>query len=506
MNPARVFILIVGDDGALLVPPFRRTSEAPLFVPGHTEDKTRPITAALAARPSVPVLILADTLAQEYHRDTLPSLGFLDRNKLLARRLLDRFPLPSSSPHAQLSAVLPLKNNAALFACLHDGGPVAAWMKKLEEAPNPLAGVALLPLACAGMIAQLIPEARNGWAMLLSWQRTGGFRQIVTRDGEFIFTRLTPPLPLSASPETVIATLANDLEATKGYLARLGLTDGTPLRLAAVLPASLHKAIQSLPPPARIEAALAPHQAAKRLGLSFAPERSDPNADLLYAAWTAKQERLCAVMLPEGIKQARRTAVLKQWGFAAALAFWLVVLSFIGWQGHGLFRLAITHRQTAQDVANLHNELTRERAALAPVTAPLGRLRRAVARQRLFSEPSAVPWSLLQSLDKALGEAARVARLNWQGGKTAESETLQISLRLTDPKLPPAANEAGRQAIVKRFDELAQSLRAALPFHQISITRYPFLIRPDETLTNAGDKQTSEALPTADFLLQKERP
>ncbi|MDD5585945.1 MAG: hypothetical protein PHY92_03185 [Alphaproteobacteria bacterium] len=507
MTATRSFILLAGDDGALLVPPFRHASDAPLFVPGHTEEKTLPIVEALAAQPKMPVLILADTLAQEFHRDTLPRLNVFDRKKLLARRLRQHFPLPSSTPHAQLTAAIPLKNNAALFACLHDGGPVATWMKRLETLSNPLTGVAPLPLVCSGIIARLMPEARQGWAMLLSWQRTGGFRQIVTHDGEFVFTRLTPPLPLSAGAETIIMTLINDLEATKGYLARLGLTEGTPLRLAAILPKTLHKAIHALPQPFQTAVTLTPHQAAKRLGLTYAPDRNDPAADLLYAAWVAKQKRLRPVMLPDDRRETDRTASVKRWGRCVAAAAWLAALAFFGWQGHDLFRLAVAHRQTTQDVAALQKQLTQERATLAPVTAPLGRLRQAVARQRLFTEPPLFPWPLLRALDKELGAAARITRLNWQSGKgAAAGETLEISLRLTESGLPPPSQEAGRQAIVKRFDQLAQSLRSSLAGYQVAVTRYPFLIKPDETLSNAGDKQTDDRLPTADFLLQKEKP
>ena len=504
MNPARSFLLLIGDDGALLVPPFPNSDLEPLYVTGHDDIQALPILEAMAERPRVPVFILADTLAQEFRRDTLPRLNFFDRQKVLARRLHQHFPPPLSEPHTQLSAALPLKKNAALFACLHDGGPIAAWLTRFDFLDNPFGGTLLLPLACAGMTARLMPEAHKGWAMLLSWQRTGGFRQIVTHDGELVFTRLTPPLPLSASPSYVAATLTLDLQATLGYLARLGMKEGEPLRLAAIMPTMMHRAIGALPPPIQTLVMIEPHRAAQKLGLPFAPDIDEPASDLVYAAWVAKQKHLRGVLLPDEKRQAYQTARLKRWGSCTAALVWLLILSSLGWQGHDLFRLAVASRHSEQDFALLQKQFEQERTTLAPVTEPLGRLRQAVARQRLFTASVSEPWPLLRTLGKEIGTAARVTKLNWQSGKTpAKAETLQIGLRLTESTSPSAAKEAGRQKIIRSFDRLAQSLRTALPDYDVTVTRYPFLIKPDDTLSNANDKPNDTTLPTADFLVQR---
>ena len=141
------------------------------------------------------------------------------------------------------------------------------------------------------MIQKLMPEAKQGWALMLSWHRTGGFRQIATRDGQLIFTRLTPPLAPDTSPAYLGSHLATDLHASLDYLGRLGLTDKSALRFVAILPHAMHATLTALHLPMRAQKTLTPFEAAKILRLPFAPAEDDPTADLLHAAWLVRQKR-----------------------------------------------------------------------------------------------------------------------------------------------------------------------------------------------------------------------
>jgi hypothetical protein len=481
------FLLMIGDNGALLMPPDQNT-QASLFVAGHDDKQAKPILEALALRPRVPILILADTLAQEFRRDELPRLNFLDKRKLLARRLKQHF------PHTQLTAALTLKNNAALLAGLHDGGPVDVWLERLAPLSNPSGSVALLPLESAGMVTALLPQARQGWGLLLSQQRTGGIRQIVTHNGALIFTRLTPPLPHETSPSYAAANLALDLQASRDYLARLGLTGGTPLHMIAVLPESLHAAVAAAQLPVENLSTLTPHQTAKRLGLPFAPAPEDPTSDLLYAAWLKRRHPRTVLMHPE-TRRAHNTNHIKRWGTRAALAAWLFALTLIGWQGHDLVQLGIANRNAAREIGALRNQLEQERTTLAPVTEPLGRLRQALERKRLFADPASVPWPLLLALGQTLDGKDRIAQLDWQNetGK-AQDEALQINLHFADANTPEQ-----KQEIFQHFDQLQQLLRTALPDYDVKIVRYPFPVLPDEPLSNSTDN--NQAAPLRDGTL-----
>jgi len=503
MSRKPFFILMIGDDGAVLVPPKISKSSQPVFAPNHDEGKS--ILDALARHRRVPVLILADTLAQAFRRDTLPRLGYFDKQKLIERRLQHYFPAPAHTPHTQLTAALSLKNNAALLMCLHDGGPVALWLKRLAALRNTFLGVTLLPLESAGMVTRLMPEAKKGWGLLISWQRTGGFRQIVTRDGELIFTRLTPPLPFTAEPANAVKTLTLDIQATLGYLARLGLTESAPLHIAAVMPSNLHEQLTAFPLPVQKLVALTPHKAAFQLGLPYGPAKEDPSGDLLHAAWLQKRSKPRLILIQEDKRQTERLARVKRWGKKTAAFVWLLTLFLLGSEGHEIFRRVQTIRQSTAEVAILQSQLTQEKNRLGPVTEPLGRLQQAIERRRIFTAPAPVPWPLLTALEKGLGDAARIIRLEWQSGKRKErDETIGLSLRLTSPA-PVTAKESLRQFTVQQFDKIAGNLRLALPDYNAKIARYPFPASPAETLSNTDGKELPSSL-VADFEITRRQP
>ncbi len=500
------FMLKVGDDGALLVPPQGREPSAPVFAEHNDNVQIGAILEKLSASPRAPVIIVADTLAQDYRRDALPRVNALDRRKLVSRRLLDYFPAhaPSRKP---ITAAVALKKKETLFVCLHNEGELASWLERLSRCPNLFLGVVPMPLAAAYMLPKLQPTAGQGWHILLSYQRTGGFRQIVTHNGSFVFTRLTPPVAQKFSPSFVTASLAVDLQATVDYLSRLGLSNGATLDMAAILPREMHKVIATLPDPVKVSATFTPREAAERLGLSLAPSNDDSASDELFASWVAKHRALRPLMLPAAERKELRTMRVQKWGMGAAAAIGLLALVNLGWQGIDLLQLAKANRTAAHNVAILKEQWRQERADLAPVTEPLGRLRQAVARQRLFNEPLDGPWPLLQTIARNIRASDRLTKFAWNcGAKNGGAESLSFSLRMTGNAPPNVQGDDDRQNVVRYVDELAQTLRAALPDYEIAVMRYPFLVKPDDSLTNAGDNPDAAAMPTADFSLRKATP
>jgi len=506
MKNSQSFILLIGDDGALLLPP-ASSRGLPLFAEGHGDEQAQPLLDALHAKPFVPVLLLADTLAQELRYDTLPRLSYFDRRKLLARRLRQHFPDPTTATHGQLTAALQLKKNAALFFCLHDGGPVTDWMRRLDSLPNVFRGVALLPLEGAGLFRTLAPDAAKGWSMLLSLHRTGGFRQIVTHDGELVFTRLTPPLPPASNPSYTISMLTLDIQATVDYLARHGLAADAVLRLVALLPKNLHEALRTLQAPIELVDVMTPRQAARQLRLAFLPESSDPACDAVFAGWVSKVRRLRILLMPTDKKRARTTATIKKLGTWVALVLWGVAFFTLGIDGHDFYRVVQAQHRLLQEVAALETQFSQEHSMLAPVTEPLGRLRQAVARQRLFTSPALAPWSLFDTLNNNIGTEARVTQLDWRYDSAQEKkETLRVELHLTPMTSSSGPPASVPQAVVQHLEQMAQRLRAALPGYVLSISRYPFLVKSDETLSNDGGTKNAAAPIAAEFLFQKENP
>lgn len=489
-HPATAFILMIGDDAALLLPPVGKEKAAPLLVSGH-EDKAS-ILAALSQRPRAPVIVLADVLAQDYKREPLPPLiSFFDRRKVLARRLSQAF------PKTDLKASLTTTDENALFVGIDQQSPVTGWLDALSPLRNASGGVSLLPLESAGMLSKLTPVSTTGWGLLLLAHKTGGFRQIVTKNGVFLFTRLTPPLPSVASPDTVCDSLAQDIQATRAYLARSGLTDDMPLHLAAILPPALHQSFTALPLPVATRLLFSPREAAARLNLTLPPQPDEPSCDLVSILWfQSSLKPLTNLMRPkeraEKITQLFHQAGLTLAAFMTALALTVSAIEALSvWQSRS------ETLRMRDEVAAIETEYEKAQHTLAREAEPLARLRKAVERRRLFSLTKDSPEILINLLDAALEPEAIVLGMEWK------TDTLTLDLKLKDERFTGNLDAVTRQEVTRRFDDLLTLMRETLKGYVVTITRYPFPHLSNETITNRNP-EIKPPPPTASFLIRKE--
>ncbi|HEU0117899.1 MAG TPA: hypothetical protein VFR09_04625 [Alphaproteobacteria bacterium] len=488
------FILMIGDDGAFVVPHGIKPTVEPFFV-AHDDEKNVGIATALFNKhPKAQVTLFADMLAQDFRREALPRLNPLDRPKLINRRLQQAF------PHARLRASFNLKSSRAhiLMAGLHEKSPLFDWMERLRHR---LPRICLLPVEGAEIVMRILPDAREGWAMMLSRERTGGFRQIVTHQGELIFTRLTPPLPATAKAPEIAEAVQRDITASLGYLARLGLADTSKLRVTLLAPDDMQDELGEMRLPVHSLTLLSPHKVAKHLRLPFVPYGNDAFADLVFAGHLALKRCPRLSLMTPAIREAYWHSQIKKIGQHVAALVLIIALGSVGFKGSDLMlTLLATHKETAQ-LDGLHKKLAETQAEAAPLTEPLGKLRQAYERQRLFAEPTPTPWPALTILNHALGDDARLTKLTWQNdsGKP-NAEVLQIEARLAN--LAPADSE--RESVMGEFQRLTQNVASMMPDYAVTLSRAPFPATPQEPVTN--ETQKGATLITAELTIRKKTP
>ncbi|HUY69190.1 MAG TPA: hypothetical protein VMV79_07805 [Alphaproteobacteria bacterium] len=506
-SPAQ-FILLLGDEGILCTPYRIAAAPPPFFTRTGNEHGVNAIHALLARYPQVPVALLIDTLEQDFRIDTLPRLNPFDRAALIKRRLQQAF------PDAFLRAHLVQGGGRVLLAGVGNNGPLSAWLQRLERPGAAAPRFALLPVEAADLAARLAP-AENGWSLLLSRQQAGGVRQIVARDGKLVFTRLTPSVPPDAGTGEIAQSVVRDLRATLGYLGRLGLSDSRQLAAAILAPPFLHDALRKAAPPLGTLNILSPRAAALQLDLPFFPEDGDPFGDALFVGWFARRKKLLMPLMTPDRRAARQGVLIRRWGWRAAVAALLLALVLGGWQTHDAFATIFKSRRAAYELAALRHELAEEQAATGSVTAPLGRLRAALERKRLFAAPQPAPWPLLAALARGLGGTARLVRLDWRYESAQEAENDKAKkdrpageILAIDLCLVPALDAtASKDAIVAGFQHVATALATTLPGYTVAVTRFPFPALPQETLSNDG--KTGADAPgdfTAAFMIQKATP
>src|ERR1700722_16609690 len=202
------FFLIAGDAGVTCVARHVARARAPFFAGWQDRGAQKHLGELLAHYRRAPVTFYADNLAQDVRVETLPALNIFDRAKLARRRLKQAF------PQARYSANKLLSRTQVLFAGLSDNALLANWFERIKPR---LPTIGLLPLECAPLIARLAPESADGWILFLCRTRTGGFRQIIMREGQILFSRLTPDLSPHADAGEIASKVTRDITSSLGY-------------------------------------------------------------------------------------------------------------------------------------------------------------------------------------------------------------------------------------------------------------------------------------------------
>src|SRR5262249_18742750 len=144
--------------------------------------------------------------------------------------------------------------------------------------------------------------------------------------------------------------------------------------------------------------------------------------------------------------------------------------------GIGLLAMQLyKNHQNEESVAALRADLLTRQADQAPMEKPLGRLRAAFERQRLFTEARPEPWDVLRQLAKEQDGKAHLTSFDWR-----DDQSLRVNLTLDGDDV----KGADRQVIVRNFKLLAEHLTRMMPGYEIDITRYPFPALPQETISN----------------------
>lgn len=482
-------IMTIGDDGIVVVP-CGIPRALPFFVPTDGPMALTEIFDFLAENPLARVTLLADNLAQDYRSDDVPRLNAFDRAKLISRRLKQTFPA------ARLTTHLRFKKSfvRVMMIGLHESNPVFAWADRLRAR---LPDIALLPVEGVQILATLMPEASNGWAMLISRQKSGGFRQIVTFKNDLIFTRLTP-LPEANDDDDEAEIIARDIKASLDYLSRQGLHNSQDLSVLLLMPDDIHQrrffenlSLESI-------RSIAPTEAAQTLALPFAPECDDKNADILFAAHLLTRFRpTLSLMLPD-TKKIWLTQTIRRWGMRAACTALLAVIASTVWSA-GDFAATLYHSQKeAAELNETQQLLAQAQANAAPMTEPLGRMRQALALRHIYERLAPTPWQGLNELAGELDHDSQIVKLEWKKDSDAAPEAFTISLRETG-----GASVGDRAETVAAFTRETQNIARAMPEFSVDVVKPPYPSLPQESVTATTN---SAEEPLGEISLQRKAP
>lgn len=399
------FTLWLGAGHALLLPPMG----TPVRLQPTAEDG-RIMQALCRADPMAPLRIICDSPHIRLQSLTLPPVGWLDRQKLLARELARHdIAVSLRQPHGDQLATI-------------DQDPALSfWLEQIAALPNPFDGLSLTPVILARLFKKLHHNGSD-WHMLLTWSDSGGLRQVVLHQGQIFLTRQISV----TEPEQ----LATEIATTTIYLARHGLSDSSQLQITIMLPHSIISKAKPFIPKDNIKI-LTPENLAQQLGLS-----STSQLEPLLDSWSNRNWRKFSPIIPPSLRLRNQTQNIDQALRRISAAIWLGLLISLGWQSASLLTLFSRNEKLTSENKLLATAYHTTYQPVAALIAPLEAMRQAEARQALFQSPVVTPAVLLNQMQTNWPDTARVQKLEWlcpDGKESTEQLTLELSVSTTPP-------------------------------------------------------------------------
>ncbi len=431
------FILNVGDDNVALTKIVNKKVVNAWLASPDPQLAHEELGEAFADDKKAAVSVVFDTLDQARQEDEIPKVSVLDRRKVMARHINMAFP-GVNLRGARLIGEGEKKNTLKYeFASVPLDGRVPGWVDFVESLPNDTRGFYTLASENVDMVAALLPEdlppveEGNHWRHLIGVNVTGGFRQIIEKNGELCLTRLTAAPPEETPPEEFADMIYRDFQATVTYIKRLGYVAGDTLDLVVVTAGENHAAMEQMDwGAARSTTIVSPHEAAETLGLGSIGREDQPYCDVLHAAWFGAK-RTPALPLTRSVALGDSKDDLRDLAFfLAPYAAAASVVGCIGWIGWTLFQTSNMEGANAQlevDLASARTTLSQEEARLATLPYEAGAMRNVfdVLESMRAGEVDMVP--LLDGLFRSLDGDAVVLNFTFtaggaspQGGRRAQ--------------------------------------------------------------------------------------
>lgn len=233
------FVLLVGDEGAILIFMHGAKVVRRLFAPSAQPSHSEAMVEIMQTNPSVAVTLLVDVIDQQYVPQTFPPVSPLSVGGLVKRRLERDF-----QPE-DLKGSLRIGRDAAgrkewryLLVALAKTPLISEWLDLILGLPNQMKGVYLVPIEAVNYLSMMSKKRSNDkplpWQLLISHNKVSGFRQVVLNNGKLIFTRVSQAID-DAIPAVIAGNIEQEIINTIEYLKRLEYRESSELEATVVV-------------------------------------------------------------------------------------------------------------------------------------------------------------------------------------------------------------------------------------------------------------------------------
>lgn len=283
------FVLIIGDDGAILIYINGTKVEKRVFSPTASLSDRREMNNLLTQFPSVPIYILLDTMEQTYTRQTLPAVSSLSVGKLVKKRLDRDFAA------SDLKGAVCLGRDSEgrrdwiyMFASTPVNNVISEWIEYVESIDNKFIGIYMLPVEAENLVTKIVKilykdqEEKPVWQFLVTHNKTGGFRQVILQNGKVVFTRLIRP-GKDNLPDIIAGNIEQEILNTVDYMRRLSLSEDEEVSVIVVVSEDIKKGLKDTKIRGHGINVFTPFEISEMLGFNEVTGKEDKFADIVLA-------------------------------------------------------------------------------------------------------------------------------------------------------------------------------------------------------------------------------
>lgn len=278
------FHISIGEDGIVVVHANNGNVLAKLYARTPEPVDSNKISQLFNSDPNADFYIYLDNLDQSYVQRTLPAISPIGINKVASDRLNKE--LSSKSFLKSLMQVGRLQTGRRdwvyTFISTHYDKPVSTWVDFLNEFENVVVGIYFLPVEMSKLVdeigrratAQVIENSdqanidpfaklnlnvsenwydkifkkkalgkKQGWDIIVTQNKTGGFRQCAYRNGKVVFSRLLNNIN-SPVANIVAGNIEQEIANSVEYLLRLVLGNDDFIRIYVIASNEVLKGIR----------------------------------------------------------------------------------------------------------------------------------------------------------------------------------------------------------------------------------------------------------------------
>jgi hypothetical protein len=502
-SPSRC-VLLISDDGASIYDVTGSRTSLIDTIPWATEDFETSVQQVIRRRcRGKPVLILNDMVEQHYRKERVPRINFFDKGNVVKRRLAAAFP---SYP---VRAGLKLKEKGIasggaekgdgdvyLFTAVPVSESVSKTFNVIRSLSSPITGFTLLPVESASMVHALSKKlskssgSQSMWTVFVGQHRSGGLRQVVTRNGELALTRITPIIDSDDEPQAWAADVASELKGTMSYLARFGYDPTDGLDVIVIANHSAKDEVVALIDFECNLTLMTTSEAANLLDMKIGRQEEQRYADVLHVTWAGRKSSM-VLPLQAGVLD-QITAPAKRANAVAFVLFCVCAyIAFITYQEAATWtklRSDLTDAKKMLSDVSVEHAAELERNKAAGVDFVL--IDNATRLYETFESGSMKPLSVIDIIGKSLDPDLHISSLSIKPmlkPNTDEDTYFQDAANVMDSAIsdrpkPPAKQfeiivkilfpgELGPEKGISETSAYEARLKRNLPDHEVAILK-----------------------------------